>query len=169
MNANAQEELEDHVEDTGDAESQYLLFYLNQEVYAIKALSTNEIVEYTQITKVPKMASFVKGVTNIRGNIVPVVDLLERFDLGSSDIGAKSSIIVINYASEERVSQIGVIIDEVYEVDNILDEDMQNPPEFGSKIPKRFISKMGKYKGEFIAILDMQSILDTKELSQLVE
>jgi len=64
------------------AQSQYLLFYLKGEIYAIKALSTSEIVEYSHITKVPKMHSYVRGVTNIRGNIVPVIDLLDRFGLG---------------------------------------------------------------------------------------
>ena len=162
-------EEETNIEGSGNVDSQYLFFYLNEEVYAIKALTTNEIVEYSQITKVPKMASFVKGVTNIRGNIVPVIDLLDRFNLGKSNIGPKSSIIVINYERDESSTQLGVIIDEVYEVDNIPSKDIKNTPEFGSKIYKRFILNMGKYRGEYIPILNTQTILDTKELSQFVE
>lgn len=158
----AQEEYE-------DAQNQYLLFYLGGEIYAIKALATSEIVEYSRITKVPRMRSFVKGVTNIRGNIVPVIDLLDRFGLGKSKIGPKSSIVVINYKSDEETTQIGIIIDEVYEVDNIESSRIKDAPEFGSKIERRFINKMGKYKGEYIPILDTQTILDTKELSILSE
>ena len=155
-------------EDTDStAQSQYLLFYLKGEIYAIKALSTSEIVEYSHITKVPKMHSYVKGVTNIRGNIVPVIDLLDRFGLGISKIYSKSSIVVINYESENHVSQLGIIIDEVYEVDNIESSNIKNAPEFGSQIDRRFISSMGKYGGEYIAILDTQTILNIKDLSSL--
>jgi len=151
------------------AQNQYLLFYLNKEIYAIKALSTSEIVEYSHITKVPKMHSYVKGVTNIRGNIVPVLDLLDRFGLGVSTIGPKSSIVVINYQSEDYTNQLGVIIDEVYEVDDIQSTDIQSAPEFGSQIDRRFIASMGKYRGEYIAILNTQTILDTKDLATLSE
>ena len=151
------------------AQSQYLLFYLDGEIYAIKALTTSEIVEYSQITKVPRMNSYVKGVTNIRGNIVPVVDLLNRFGLGVSKIGPKSSIVVIHYKSEDQVVQLGIIIDEVYEVDDIETSNIKSAPEFGSKIDRKFISNMGKYRGEYIAILDTQALLDTKELSNLSE
>lgn len=149
------------------AQSQYLLFYLRGEIYAIKALSTSEIVEYSHITKVPKMHSYVKGVTNIRGNIVPVIDLLDRFGLGVSKIAQKSSIVVINYESEEQVTQLGIIIDEVYEVDDIENSNIKNAPEFGSEIDRKFIVSMGKYRGEYIAILNTQAILNAKELATL--
>ena len=161
----------DILSEDGDnsAQNQYLLFHLNKEIYAIKALSTSEIVEYSQITKVPKMHSFVKGVTNIRGNIVPVIDLLDRFGLGVSKIGPKSSIVVINYQSENSVNQLGIIIDEVYEVDDIENSDIRSAPEFGSQINRRFIASMGKYKGEYIAILNTQTILNAKDLATLSE
>lgn len=152
-----------------DAQIQYLLFYLKDEVYAIEALLTSEIVEYSHIAKVPMMASYVKGVTNIRGNIVAVVDLADRFKFGESIIGPKSSIIVLHYTGEDKVTEMGIIIDEVYEVDDIPTSDIKDVPEFGTKIHKRFISKMAKYKGEYIPILNTQAILDIKELSQAVE
>ena len=156
-------------QETQKENTQYLLFYLDGDVYAIKALSTSEIVEYAHITKVPMMSSYVKGVTNIRGIIVPVIDLLDRFGLGISKIGPKSSIVVVNYMHEDKPSQIGIIIDEVYEVDDIATSNVNNAPEFGAKIDKRFISNMGKYRGEYIAILNTQTILDIKELSQIIQ
>ena len=155
--------------ESDSAQNQYLLFYLNGDIYAIKALSTSEIVEYSQITKVPKMHSFVRGVTNIRGNIVPVIDLLDRFGLGVSKIGPKSSIVVINYKSEDSLNQLGVIIDEVYEVDDIQTSDIRTAPEFGSQIDRKFIASMGKYRGEYIAILNTQTILNVAELSKLAD
>jgi len=153
--------------ESSSTQTQYLLFYLKGEIYAIEALTTSEIVEYSHITKVPQMNSFVKGVTNIRGNIVPVVDLLDRFGLGVSEIGPKSSIVVLNYKTEDQVVQLGIIIDEVYEVDDIEALNIKAAPEFGSKIDRKFIANMGKYRGEYIAILDTQALLDTKELSHL--
>lgn len=150
-------------------QDQYLLFYVGGDIYAIKALSTNEIVEYSTVTKVPLMPSFVKGVTNIRGNIVPVIDLLDRFKLGKTEIGHKTSIVVVNYVADDMVTQIGIIIDEVYEVDDIYSNQIKDAPGFGAKIDRKFIANMGKYQGDYIAILDTQAILSVAELSKLVE
>lgn len=152
---------------TGNEENQYLLFLVGSDLYAIEALKTNEIVEYSKITKVPMMYEYVKGVTNIRGNIVPVIDLLQRFGLGTTQIQPKTSIVVINHHHNNTIMQIGVIIDEVYEVDDILPSDMKESPEFGSKVSKEFIRCMGKYNSEYIAILNTDTILDIDELSKL--
>jgi purine-binding chemotaxis protein CheW len=149
--------------ESSNSQNQYLLFMVGGVLYAIESLRAQEIVEYSGITKVPMMNSFVKGVTNIRGNIVPVVDLLDRFDLGKTNISDKTSIIVIQYKS----MQIGVIIDEVYEVDSIDPSNIKKAPEFGSKIDARFIKCMGKYNKEYIAILNTDTILNIDELSQL--
>jgi len=149
-------------------QDQYLLFYLGGSVYGIEALMANEIVEYSHITKIPSMQSFVRGVTNIRGNIVPVIDLIDRFELGKTTINPKTSIIVINYKIDTRTIQIGIMIDEVYEVDNISKEQITNVPDFGTKIDKRFMLRMGKYQGNYLAILNTQTILDINELSQMV-
>lgn len=153
-----------------EQDEQYLLFYVGNDIYAIKALSANEIVEYSTITKVPLMPSFVKGVTNIRGNIVPVIDILNRFNLGVTEVNNKTSIIVVNYKKQDDTTiQLGIIIDEVYEVDDIDTDYIQDKPGFGTKIDKKFISNMGKYRGEYIAILDTQAILNIQELSVLAK
>ncbi len=149
-----------------EEQDQYLFFLVDGDLYAIEALIASEIVEYSDITKVPMMQSFVKGVTNIRGSIVPVIDMLDRFKLGKTKIADKTSIIVINYKdSNDIINQMGILIDEVYEVDNM--DTTKATPEFGTKFDKKFISKMGKYDGNYIAILDVQKILDINELSKL--
>jgi len=148
-------------------EEQYLLFLVDAELYAIEALSAKEIVEYVSVTKVPMVSKFVKGVTNIRGNIVPVIDLQNRFSLGETDIGDKTSIVVINYKQDDTDIHIGVMIDEVYEVDVIEKANLRDKPQFGSKIPTRFIAQMGKYEKNYVPILDMDKILDISELSKL--
>ncbi len=157
-------ELENEISSTQD---QYLLFLVGGVLYGIEALKAQEIVEYSSITKVPTMKSFVKGVTNIRGNIVPVIDLLDRFGLGQTSIADKTSIVVVTFEKDESAMSIGIIIDEVYEVDSIDVEDLTKAPEFGSKIDAKYILHMGKYNKEYIAILNTKTILNIGELSQL--
>jgi len=150
-----------------NAQDQYLLFLVGGVLYGIEALKAQEIVEYNSITKVPMMNSFVKGVTNIRGNIVPVIDLLDRFQLGVTDIADKTSIVVINYQKDGEITPIGIIIDEVYEVDSIEASNLKKAPEFGSKINAKYILQMGKYEKDYIAILNTNTILNVAELSKL--
>jgi len=152
-----------------NALNQFLLFLVGGDLYAIEALKTSEIVEYNQITKVPMITSCVKGVTNIRGNIVPTIDLLDRFGLGETKIDRKTSIVVINHEYKDTKIQLGVIIDEVFEVDDINTNNIKEVPDFGSKIDKKFIQQMGKYNGEYIAILNVKSILDITELSTIAQ
>lgn len=148
-------------------QSQYLFFSIGGDLYAIRALITSEIVEYSHVTKVPMMPSFVKGVTNIRGNIVPVIDMLDRFKLGTTGIGDKTSIVVINYITKDDIQlQMGILIDEVYAVDDMSHHNIKEVPEFGTKFDKKFILSMGKYEGNYIAILNTQTVLDIEELSK---
>ena len=159
---------ENEVKTKESTQGQYLLFLVGGVLYAVEALQAQEIVEYSGITKVPKMSSYVKGVTNIRGDIVPVIDLLDRFDLGQTTIGDKTSIVVVNHKRDDTVMSIGVIIDEVYEVDSIDVAHLTKAPEFGAKINAKFILHMAKYNKEYIAILNTNTILNIDELSQLV-
>ena len=153
--------------DSANAQDQYLLFITGGELYAIEALKAQEIVGYDEITKVPMMNSFIKGVTNIRGNITPVVDLKDRFGLGKTTIADKTSIIVVNCKNDDMMMQIGIMIDEVYEVDYITSENLREAPEFGSKVEVRYIQNMGKYCNEYIPILNTDTILNIDELSEL--
>jgi purine-binding chemotaxis protein CheW len=106
--------------------NQYLLFLTGGVLYAVEALRVKEIVEYSAITKIPMMNKYIKGVTNIRGDIVPVVDLLNRFKLGDTSITDKTSVVVINYKKDDtNTINIGMIIDEIYEVDEINIQDIK--------------------------------------------
>jgi len=147
---------------------QYLLFLAGGELYAMEALKAQQIVEYISVTKVPKMQSFMKGVTNIRGNIVAVIDLIDRFKLSKTEISDKTSIVVINYKKNDEITQIGIMIDEVYEVDTIKKSNIKKAPEFGAKIDSKYILHMGKYENKYIPILNMEAILDVDELSTLL-
>ncbi|MEA3315830.1 MAG: chemotaxis protein CheW [Campylobacterota bacterium] len=148
-------------------DNQYFLFLSNKDIYAVEALEVIEIVEYQQITKVPMMNRFVKGVTNIRGNIIAVLDLLDRFGVEPSTIYDKTSLVILRKEYDGKNLQIAIIIDEVYEVDNIPQKNIEKTPTFGTRIDKKYIKNMAKYNGEYIAILDINSILNIDDISML--
>jgi len=142
----------------GDAQ-QYLFFQSGVNTYALDVSHVSEMIEYQAVTKVPMMLPYVKGVTNIRGTIVTVIDLLERFGHGSTVIGPKTSLVIVN--------GIALIIDEVHDVCSITEENIKEPLEFGFKLDPRFIKNMAKYQESYIAILNCSEILNISEIAQL--
>ena len=104
---------------------QYFFFKSGGDIYAIDAHDVSEMVEYQALTKVPMMPPYIKGVTNIRGEIIAVVDLLERFELSQTTIGKKTSLVIVN--------KIALIIDEIHEVDTIAEENIKETLDFGFK------------------------------------
>jgi len=142
----------------GDAQ-QYLFFKSGGDIYALDVEHVSEMIEYQTLTKVPMMQSFIKGVTNIRGSIVTVIDLLERFGLGETEISPKTSLVI--------VKDIALIIDEVHDVNSILNEDIKDSLDFGFKIEPRFIKNMAKYNDTHIAILNCAEILNISEISEI--
>ncbi len=146
---------------------QFFLFKSNKDIYAFEALEVLEIVEYQHITKVPMMSNYIKGSTNIRGNIIAVIDLLQRFGLQETQISKKTSFAILKKDYLDKELQIAVIIEEVYEVENISIQDVESTPNFGTNVDKIFIKNMAKYKNEYIPILDIDTVLDIDELSTL--
>jgi len=146
---------------------QYLLFLANNEIFAIESSIVVEIVEFQQITKVPKMQKYIKGVTNVRGNIIAVIDLLQRLGFSESKIGDKTSLIILNVEYNEVNFNVALMVDEVYEVDYINDIDIKDTPSFGTKINKQYIKNMARYNSEYIPILNINEILKLEEISVL--
>ena len=153
-------EFEDDIFVIGDAQ-QYLFFKAGGDIYAFDVEHINEMIEYQTLTKVPMMQSYIKGVTNIRGSIVTVIDLLERFNLGCATIGPKSALIIIR--------NVALLIDEVHDVNSIVNDNIKESLDFGFKIEQRFIRHMAKYNDAYIAVLDCQEIFKLEEISQLRE
>lgn len=145
---------------------QYFLFISGGDIFAMDALLVSEIVEYQGITKVPMMKTCVKGVTNVRGNIIAVIDLLDRFNLGETKLTPKTSLAIIKKTHMDKIINIAIIIDEVYEVDNIANINLKVSPDFGTKINRKFIKHIGRYHNEDIAILNTDTILNIQELSK---
>ncbi len=155
-----------------EGQSQYLTFMLGGEMYAIPILNIKEIIEYGHLTTVPMMPSFIRGVINLRGSVVPVVDLAVRFGKKSSDVSRRTCIVIIevtasneNQDTEKQV--IGVVVDIVNEVLEIPRSEIEKTPSFGARIRADFIQGMGKINGKFVIILAVNHVLSIDEMAML--
>jgi len=153
------------VDDSQGDEGQFLTFALGNEMFAIGILNIKEILEYGLLTSVPMMPDFIRGVINLRGSVVPVVDLRARFGGKQSEITKRTCIVIIEVTSEGERQDIGVVVDSVSEVLEIPDSEIEPPPAFGAKIRADFIANMGKVNGEFVIILDVDKVLSVDELT----
>ena len=140
---------------------QYFLFYAHTQVYAIEAQFINEIIEYQSYTKVPNLSECILGVTNVRGNIVGVVDFLMRCKIQITEITSKSSFVIINHTNQN----IALLVDEIYEVDGFSDEMKHEAPEFGTNIEPRFIQNIVTYKDKNVFLLNLDELFNMNELS----
>jgi purine-binding chemotaxis protein CheW len=151
-----------------DEEQQYLTFLLGGEMFAIAILNIKEIIEYGSLTEVPMMPSFIRGVINLRGSVVPVVDLSARFGRSKTEASRRTCIVIIEVESGEDSKQdIGVVVDSVSEVLEIPRSEIEPPPAFGAKIRVDFVQGMGKVAGKFVIILNVDKVLSVEELSVL--
>jgi purine-binding chemotaxis protein CheW len=148
-------------------EAQFLTFLLGSEMFAMNILGIKEIIEYGSITSVPMMPEFIRGVINLRGAVVPVVDLSARFGRASSAVTRRSCIVIIETDSEGEKQDLGVVVDAVSEVLEIPASEIEPAPSFGAKIRADFISGMGKVKDKFVIILDADKVLSVNEMAML--
>jgi purine-binding chemotaxis protein CheW len=153
---------------TTEEEQQYLTFLLSGEMFALAILNIKEIIEYGNITEVPMMPGFIRGVINLRGSVVPVVDLSARFGRNKTEVSHRTCIVIIEVRNNDESKQdIGVMVDSVSEVLEIPRSEIEPPPAFGAKIRVDFIHGMGKVAGKFVIILDANKVLSVDELSML--
>lgn len=154
-----------------DAEAaQYLTFMLGGETYAIGILSIKEIIEYEGLTVVPLMPPSVRGVINLRGAVVPVMDLQVRFGRAPSPITKRTCIVIVEIDDAEAGRQVlGVIVDAVNEVLEIPPADIEPPPAFGAGVRSDFLSGVGKVRGRFVILLSVDRALSISVLEQFHE
>ena len=146
---------------------QYLTFQLSGEMYAVGILNVKEIIEYGNLTEIPMMPAFIRGVINLRGAVVPVVDLAARFGHAQSEIGKRTCIVIVEVLQGPESHDLGMMVDAVSEVLEIPNADIEPPPSFGSRIRAEFIAGMGKVAGRFVILLDIQRVLSTDEMAVL--
>jgi purine-binding chemotaxis protein CheW len=155
--------------DTQESEEQqqYLTFMLSGETYAISILRIKEIIQYGQLTAVPRMPDFIRGVINLRGAVVPVIDLSARFGKPPTAVGRRNCIIIIEVAIGEETQNIGVMVDAVNAVLEIPAAEIEPAPTFGTNIRADFIAGMGKINGKFVIILNIQHVLSMDDMATL--
>ena len=148
-------------------EDQFLTFQLAGEMFAIEILSIKEIIQYGRVTQVPMMPDFVRGVINLRGSVVPVVDLQARFGRESSPASKRTCIVIVEVETDDETQDIGVIVDSVSEVLAIGMNDIEKAPSFGARLHPEFIAGMGKVNDEFVIILNVSRVLSLTELATI--
>lgn len=142
---------------------------LGNDAYAIGILSIKEIIEYTTMTEVPLMPACVRGVINLRGAVVPVMDLQARFGQTPSPVTKRTCIVIVEVLGPEGQQVMGVVVDVVNEVLDIDASDIEPPPAFGTRIRTDFISGMGKVRGKFVILLNVNRVLDLDDLQAMSE
>ena len=146
---------------------QYLTFVLGKEAFAIGILAIKEIIEYPQLTTVPMTPEYVRGVMNLRGAVVPVLDLSVRVGKPSSPVTKRTCIVIIEIASAEERHDVGIVVDTVNAVLDIGASEIEPPPTFGSHIRTDFIQGMGKVNGQFVILLEVDRLLAREEMLAL--
>lgn len=150
-----------------EAPSQYLTFSLGGEMFAVGILNVKEIIEYGHLTEIPMMPAFIRGVINLRGSVVPVIDLSARFGGKSAELGRRTCIVIVEVSDGETNHDIGIMVDAVSEVLDIPGSEIEPPPSFGAKIRADFIFGMGKVDGKFVIILNIDKVLSVDEIALL--
>ncbi|NOX33456.1 MAG: purine-binding chemotaxis protein CheW [Deltaproteobacteria bacterium] len=145
----------------------YLTFTLEEEEYGIGILKVKEIIGMMPITSVPRTPEFVKGVINLRGKVIPVIDLRVKFTMESISYSERTCIIVVEIDSESETVLIGVVVDAVSEVLNIKEEQIEQAPSFGTRLNTDYILGMAKMEGKVKILLDIDRVLSAGELEAL--
>ena len=142
----------------------YLTFKLGVEEYGLEILKVQEIIKMMDITTVPRTPGFMKGVINLRGKVIPVVDLRLKFEMPEKECTEKTCIIVVQVTKNDETVTMGIVVDEVSEVMDIVAEEIEPAPSLGSSVDTRFILGMAKSKGVVKVLLDADKVLSEQEL-----
>ncbi len=151
--------------DSDTSARQYLTFRLGEEMFALDVVQVREILDVTTITKVPRSLDFMRGVINVRGSVVPVVDLRMKFDMTASEQTLDTRIVVMEIALEGNLTTIGTLADAVHNVMDLAPDQIEAPPKIGAKLNTDFIKGIGQHNQEFIIVLDVDRLFSANELA----
>ena len=153
------------VEDKNIDTTQFLTFHLGNEIYGIEVNNVREVIEYENVHEIPMVPEFIRGVINLRGEVVPVIDLSYRFYKTKCEETKFTCIVIVELEEENETLLIGFVIDAINAVTDIPDDSIEPTPGFGAKIRADFISGVGKVRDKFIILLNLGKVLDVEELS----
>ena len=145
--------------------TQYLTFTLAEEVFALDISQVREVLDYSTVTKVPRTPPYMRGVINLRGNVVPVVDMRVKFGMSAAEKTVNTCIIIVEICINEETTVVGAMADSVQEVLELEPGQIEPPPRIGTHLNTEFIHGMGKRGDQFIMILDIDKIFSAEELA----
>jgi purine-binding chemotaxis protein CheW len=148
---------------------QFLTFFVGGEEYAVNILKVKEIIEYGTVTAVPNTAPWIRGVTNLRGNVVPVIDLAVKFGLPASRVSKLTCIVITEISYDGEKLTMGVIADSVNQVLDFSENEIETPPPFGTRVRIEFLLGMGKIGKKFCLVLDIDKVLSADEILAVTE
>ena len=152
---------------TAAQEGKYLTFTLGQEEYGIEILKVREIIGYMEITSVPRTPEYVQGVINLRGQVIPVLDLRTRFEMPTAEVTEQTCIIVAEISLQNRRFSAGLVVDQVQEVLDIDAENIEDSPQFGASVQTDYILGIGKVGNAIKILLDIDKVLGNTGLGDL--
>ena len=161
------EKIDEEVKTITEKEGKYLTFTLADEEYGIGILKVKEIIGMMSITTVPQTPEFVKGVINLRGKVIPVIDLRLRFGMEKNEYNDRTCIVVVEIDGDFNRIMIGIVVDTVSEVLNIKSDDIEETPTFGTQLKTDYILGMAKMEGRVKILLDIDSVLSRNEIQEL--
>jgi len=144
--------------------SQYISFHVGGDEYAVSILGAREIIEYTAITRVPMLPPAILGVLNLRGHVVPVIDLAKRFGLQASPITRRTCILVVETKLEGNLTRMGIVIDAIGDVVDLDASDIEKALPFGAKVSLDHLLGLGKAKGRLVLLLNIDRVLSPEEI-----
>jgi len=148
--------------------TQYLTFHLGGEVYALEIRHIREIIQFDTVTEVPLMPGFIRGIINLRGAVVPVIDLSVRFGKAPTQVARRTCNVIVEAGDDRAHAILGIMVDHVSEVLEIDPADIEPAPAFGSSLRSEFIKGVGKVQGHFVIILDVHHVLSIEEMSAVI-
>lgn len=156
------------IEKSVEEEQKYLMFFLNDEHYGIPILQVNEIIGLMEITPIPRTPEFLKGIINLRGKIIPVLDLRLKFSMDKKAYDEQTCIILVEVNINNLKNVIGIVVDKVAEVVKIYRSDIELPPKYGQDNEHGFLTGIGKVKDLVVMLLDIEEIINCNELNKYI-
>lgn len=157
------------MEKTQIAIKQYLGFFLEEKEYGIPILKVDGIIKFSKITPIPKVQNYIKGIINLRGQIIPIIDLRLKFGIAEARYNERTCIIVVKIDMKKQEKFVGLIVDIVSEVFSISVSDIESPTDYAIDMKENFLSGIGKIKDKVIMLLDIETIVNCQEVTSLIK
>jgi len=148
-----------------EGDSKFVTFNLDAETYALPISQVREVLEFSTVTKVPQMPPFVLGVINLRGNVLPVVDMRQKFGMGRTEKTLETRVIVVEVTVDDEPTVLGALADAVRDVMDLDVADLRPPPKIGARLRTEFIRGVGRKDDDFVIILDIEQVFSLEELT----